>query len=238
MAHNTFVAMMTVTGRAKAADETLASFAQASVPIDHVQLQTEPPSLRMNGINFIRTLRAAIPHGKPVLVVEDDLIASSTLGPWLEWIEAQNFTVPVFLYVNQARWHSSAAAQMMADGGPTAPAGVEPVAQLNTWWGTQATWFPVDFVHALLLNDRIRWEADELSAFDLELRNILLDQRITPLVTVPHLVQHRDYPRITGGGAQHSSHAFRDGVMPPATISEPVVEAEIKPVKRAKNKEN
>jgi len=236
MPYETIVAMMTVSGRAKAADETLASFAEVGVPVDHVQLQTEPPSLRMNSINFIRTLRATIHHDKPILVVEDDLIASKALAPWLEWIEAQAFTVPVFLYLNQARWHSSKAAQTMTDGGADAPAGIDKVAQLNTWWGTQATWFPPQFVKELLLDDNIRWEAYELSAFDVELRRYCLTHGVTPLVTVPHLVQHREYPRITGGESGHSSGAFRDDVMPPATIKQTVVEAELKP-KRAQNKE-
>jgi hypothetical protein len=213
MAINSKVIMMTCGGREQAVEETLAAFAEVGVPIGHVEKQTEPPSLRMNGINYARALRAA--QGNDVLVIEDDLIPANTLSAWLEWVEAQGFTVPVFFYACQQRWQSSDAARGMWDGGDDAPAGVEPVANFHTWWGTQAVWWPEAFAARLLALDRIQWDAYELSAMDLELRNHMLDKVLTPLVTVPHLVQHRDYWRITGGSAPHKTAMFRPDATPP-----------------------
>jgi hypothetical protein len=229
MAINSKVIMMTCGGREQAVEETLAAFAEVGVPIDHVEKQTEPPSLRMNGINYARALRAA--QGNDALVIEDDLIPANTLNAWLEWVEAQGFTVPVFFYACQQRWQSSDAARGMWDGGDDAPAGVEPVANFHTWWGTQAVWWPKAFAARLLALDRIQWDAYELSAMDLELRNYMLDKVLTPLVTVPHLVQHRDYWRITGGSAPHKTAMFRPDATPP--VDNPVVAPVDNPVDNA-----
>jgi hypothetical protein len=219
MAIRSKVVMMTCRGREDAAAETLAAFADVGVPVDHVERQVEEPSLRMNGINYARALRAA--NGEDAFVIEDDLIPANTLGAWIEWVKAQGYKVPVFFYLCQQRWQSSDAARGMWDGGPDAPAGVEPVANLHTWWGTQAVWWPKEFTRGILSLDRFQWEAYELSAMDLELRNHLMDRVLTPLVTVPHLVQHRDYWRITGGSAPHKTAMFRPDATPP--VDNPVV---------------
>jgi len=219
MAHRSKVVMMTCRGREDAAAETLEAFAAVGVPVDHVEKQVEKPSLRMNGVNYSRALRAA--GNEDAFVIEDDLIPANTLSAWIEWVENQAFTVPVFFYLCRRNWQSSDAARGMWDGKPDAPAGVEPVANMNTWWGTQAVWWPKDFTRSVLTLDQFRWEAYELSAMDVELRNHLMDKVLTPLVTVPHLVQHRDYERITGsGGTPHKTMMFRPNATPP--VNNPV----------------
>jgi hypothetical protein len=75
---------------------------------------------------------------------------------------------------------------------------------------------------------------------DVELRNYCLQQGVTPLVTVPNLVQHLDYPRITGGGSTHKTQLFTDDVLPPtaekpsAKLADEVLDP---PKLRAKTKE-
>ena len=232
------VHMMTVKARANAAADTAAAFEAVGVPITHTELQVEEPSLRMNGVNYIRALQAA--RGADVLVIEDDLMPSKVLAPWLDWIAAQQFEVPVFLYLSQSRWFGDAAARKAFDEGAPVKPGVVPVANLHTWWGSQAVWWPARFAKAFLLQDRVRWMAYELSSMDMELRAYCLDLNIAPLVTVPNLVQHLDYPRITGGGSTHKTQLFTDDVLPPtaekpsAKLADEVLDP---PKLRAKTKE-
>jgi hypothetical protein len=232
------VHMMTVKARASAAADTAAAFKAVGVPITHTELQVEEPSLRMNGVNYIRALQAA--RGADVLVIEDDLMPSKVLAPWLDWIAAQQFTVPVFLYVCRSHWIGNDAARKAFDDSAPVKPGVVPVANLNTWWGSQAVWWPAAFTAPFLIQDRVRWLAYELSAMDVELRNYCLQQGVTPLVTVPNLVQHLDYPRITGGGSTHKTQLFTDDVLPPtaekpsAKLADEVLDP---PKLRAKTKE-
>ena len=232
------VHMMTVKARQAAAADTVAAFEAVSVPITHVELQVEEPSLRMNGVNYIRALLAA--RGDDVLVIEDDLVPAKTLAAWLDWIATQDFQVPVMLYVSQSRWFGDTAARKAFDEGAPVKPGVVPVANLHTWWGSQAIWWPKAFTAEFLKQDRVRWLAYELGSMDVELRAYCLDRLITPLVTVPNLVQHLDYPRITGGGAGHKTQLFGDDVLPPSVESASVKIADedsVPPKSRVKTKE-
>jgi hypothetical protein len=182
-----------------------------------VEKQVEEPSLRMNGVNYARALRAA--GNEDAFVIEDDLIPANTLSAWIQYVENQAFTVPVSFYVWLPHWQSSDAAVTMANGGADAPAGVEPINNFRNWSGTQAMWWPKAYRDALLAQDRFFWDAYELSAMDMELRAWMLTRGEVPLITVPHLVQHRDYARITGGGAPHKSPMFRPDALPPTVVS-------------------
>jgi hypothetical protein len=213
MAHRSKVIMMTCPGREQAAEETMAAFAAVGVPVDHVQRQTEEPSLRMNGVNYSRALRAS--QGQDAFVIEDDITPANTLSAWIEWVENQGFTVPVLFYLWLPIWNSSEAAVAMAKGGPEAPYGVEPIVSLRNWSGTIAVWWPNSYVQEMLSQHRWAVEAYELTAMDLELKAYMLNRNETPLVTIPHLVQHGNWKRITGGGGPHRATMFRPDALPP-----------------------
>jgi hypothetical protein len=174
----------------------------------------------MNGVNYTRALKAM--RGHDVLVVEDDIIPASTLPAWIEWIENQGFTVPVLLYAWQARYFDDPEIAAAFDaGGPAPHREWCPSAQSATGLARIAVWWPREFHETMLKEERFFWEAYELEAMDLELRKYCIERGITPVVVVPNLVQHRDYPRITGGGAPHKSNLFDADAMPPKTASAP-----------------
>jgi hypothetical protein len=215
MAIRSKLVMMTCPGRNEAALETFNAFRDVGAPFDLVQRQAEPPSLRMNGVNYTRALKAM--RGHDVLVVEDDVIPANTLPAWIEWIENHGFTVPVLLYAWQARYFDDPEIAAAFDAGGPAPHRMVPLGAIRNWSGTIAVWWPREFHETMLKEERFFWEAYELEAMDLELRKYCIERGITPMVVVPNLVQHRDYPRITGGGAPHKSNLFDADAMPPKT---------------------
>jgi hypothetical protein len=211
--YRTKVVMMTCPGRNEAALETFNAFRDVGAPFDLVHRQSEAPSLRMNGVNYTRALKAM--RGHDVLVVEDDIVPANTLAAWIEWIENQGFTVPVLLYAWQARYFDDPEIAAAFDAGGPAPHRVVRLGALRNWSGTQAVWWPREFHETMMREERFFWEAYELDAMDLELRKYCIERGITPLVVVPNLVQHRDYARITGGGAPHKTRLFDADAMPP-----------------------
>lgn len=213
MAIRSKLVMMTCPGRSEAALETFNAFKDVGAPFDLVQRQAEPPSLRMNGVNYTRALKAM--RGHDVLVVEDDITPANTIAAWIEWIENQGFTVPVLLYSWQARYFDDPEVAAAFDAGGPAPQRVVPLGAMRNWSGTIAVWWPREFHEKMIAEERFFWEAYELDAMDLELRRYCLERGITPLIVVPNLVQHRDYARITGGGAPHKSNLFDADAMPP-----------------------
>lgn len=234
------IVMQTCPGRNEAALLTFNAFRDVGAPFDYVQRQAEPPSLRMNGVNYSRALKWA--RGHDVLVVEDDVIPASTLPAWIEWVENQGFTVPVLLYAWQARYFDDAEVADVFDRGGHVPTRVVPLGSMRNWSGTIAVWWPCEFHEKMMAEDRFFWEAYELEALDLELRRYCERIGVVPLVLVPNLVQHRDYVRITGGGAPHKSNVFVNDAMPPvgvpgaAIASDTLPDEILTPRKRGRNK--
>lgn len=218
----TTITMQTVTRRERIASETRANFARIGAPIHCVSVQTEPPSNRMNGVNAHRALRDAVRQKRQaVLIIEDDLIPSSALPHWLEYLERTQ-DAPVALYLTSEHFFPDTMIHKARGGsGPDPRPHVGVTKRLHMWWGSQAVWIPQAIAVDYLDSDRIRNDADNIRTFDVEFRNYLARAGFPLLVTFPNLVQHANERNVISPQRPiHKSRCYRDGVLPPALPAE------------------
>lgn len=213
----TAITMQTVTSRARAAQETTDAFAAIGAPVNFTSVQTEPPSNRMNGVNAHRALRLAVAAKKQaVLLIEDDLIPSSTLPEWLDYLERTQDTVVALYLASEHFFPEELLPQARGATTPDPRPNLWPTRKLHMFWGSQAIWMPQAIAEEYLSSPRIRNDADNITTFDGELRVFLQHAGLPLLVTFPNLVQHRAYRNVINSSRQiHSSRCYRDGVRPP-----------------------
>jgi hypothetical protein len=218
----TTITMQTVTSRHKAAAETIDAFALIGAPVHHVTTQTEPPSNRMNGINAHRALRLAVASKRQaVLLIEDDLIPSTTLPAWLNYLERTQDAVVALYLASEHFFPEALLPQARGASVPDPRPRVWPTRKLHMFWGSQAIWIPQAIAEEYLSTPRIRNDADDIRTFDSELRVFLQHAGVPLLVTFPNLVQHRQYRNVINSARQiHSSRCYRDHVRPPELPAE------------------
>lgn len=213
----TTITMQTVTSRQAAAAETLDAFGQIGAPVNHVAVQSEPPSNRMNGVNAHRALRLAVASKRQaVLLIEDDLIPSKTLPDWLDYLERTQDTVVALYLASEHFFPEALLPQARGASAPDPKPSVWPTRKTHMFWGSQAIWLPQAIAEEYLSSPRIRNDTDDIRTFDAELRVFLQHAGLPLLVTFPNLVQHRAYRNVINSSRQiHSSHCYRNGVRPP-----------------------
>lgn len=224
---STVVAMFSHASRATVRERTIEAFHAAGVPVHHVQVQTEAPKQAMNRRNAWTALKHAVEHlagkmdAKAILLIEDDILPSSTLASWLEYLE-QHETRITTLYSPVERFFPERYQPLARGTSRKDPEStIVTVQDLRGWWGSQAVWIPIDWAIRLKNDARLQvWERG-LGPWDHALRAILQEHGATMGMCVPLPIQHVGEPNlITPTKRPHSSRAFRQDAPAPAVIGE------------------
>jgi hypothetical protein len=214
----TTITMQTVTRRERIASETRAAFGRVAAPVHCVSVQTEPPSNRMNGVNAHRALRQAVQQKRQaVLLIEDDLIPSSTLPDWLDYLE-HTTDHPVALYLASEHFFPATMLDVARGAYKSDPKPhLGPVNRVHMWWGSQAVWIPQAIAEEYLAHPRIAGDVDNIRTFDVEFRVFLQRDGLPFSVTFPNLVQHANERNVISPQRPiHKTRCYRDDVRPPA----------------------
>ena len=208
--------------RADTLDGTLEAMHAVGATVDHVTVQTTPPSSRGNRANATATLAAMVHHPlrgdtAGVLLIEDDIRPAQTLTAWLDLIAAE-CRHPTTLYTpNGVTRYAPEAWRAVMSGERTVTTGaLHACHALRGWWGSQAVYFPWQWAEYLIRHP-LMTQDDHGGPFDTTLREILL-LMIEPLVfTLPSIVQHTA-PRnlVAPHRKAHHSISYHEHVMPPA----------------------
>ncbi len=222
----TSIVIQTTTKRKKALAETLTSLAAANLTPDFISEQTEPASLRMNGINAHRALRGARKNTNAALLLEDDLRFNPHLPEWLAFLERTSST-PTLLYLASASFAPDEVASAARGARTRIPnAVVLPVRRQRLWWGSQAVWIPREIARAYLDLKRVKTNAGDLRTFDTEFRTFLALEGVPLRVLVPNVVQHLEYRNLVSPARPvHKSFLYREDARPPRASDLEVVPA-------------
>lgn len=221
----TVVAIYSHESRKAIREQTIADFAEVGLTPSVVKVQTDPPSQLANRLNAYFTLRMAtnMHPGKPVLLLEDDVIPARTLPAWLAYLEAHEERV-VTLYT-QAQ-HFLPAGTLPTKGHPRSQVGT--LEALHAFHGSQALWIPPKRGAAILADGRFtnpKHEAWERALrrspggpWDRTLREHLIDHDETMGVAIPNVVEHRAPPSVVNRPHKRpTSVCFSPEAPPPPT---------------------
>lgn len=197
--HRSAVAAYSHARRAATLDLTRAAFADAGVPIDVEQVQTEAPTQARNRRNARAALKRSLEeHVRPrdlpgVLLIEDDVIPATTLSAWLAYLERTQER-PVALYAPTIdRFYPLRLNRVARGERPAARsevATIEP-ATLRGWWGAQAIWLPAVWAEIVVRDVRMDAHESSLGPWDHALRRLIAERGATLGVAVPNVIQHR-----------------------------------------------
>lgn len=217
----TVVAMYSHVTREACREATILEFARVGCPVAHVQLQSAAPRPREQRRNAWQALRAAALTLAPsvgargVLLVEDDVAPADTLPEWLAYLEATQ-TRAVTLYAHSDRWYPLRLRRVARGERAATRSEVATVADLGTWWGSQAVWLPIALAREFAVEPRLEAHEHGLGPWDSALKAFVIERGDTLGVAVPNVVQHLAPPNLVNAGRPpHASACFvRDASAP------------------------
>ena len=199
----TRVAIFTHDSRVETLARTLDALEAANVPVATISTQTVEGSGPANRKNAARALYQAF-DGNPVLVLEDDVIASRYLRDWLEYLEARVHEVTCLLPMRPEFYTVDTEVEVRKSRHPRrdAPLALTPTRlevnpNLQHFWGSQAMWLPAWFAELVLKDDRV-WSDEHapLGPWDHTIRKLLMEQNRVMLTAYPAVFQHQSPPSV------------------------------------------
>lgn len=209
--------------RAETLAATLADFDAVGLPVAHVEIQTRPPKQAHNRLNAYQALKTALerhvsPRDAPgVLLIEDDVIPSSTLPAWLEHVERTQERPVAFYTPTSDRWYPMRLWRVARGERRASRSEICTAENLARWWGAQAVWLPTEWVRSIVLDERMQIHEHGLGPWDHALRRLILERGATLGIAVPNQVQHRQERNLVTPAKRPSRSAtFENGAPPPA----------------------
>lgn len=194
---NTTVGIFSHETRTNELARTVEYLAMAGITPDVINTQTGVGSAFRNRLNAVTTLRDAY-DGRPVLLLEDDVLAGKHVTAWVEYLEYHSRDV-VSLAVMKPQFYTERTEVALRNERTrqSGPPRLEECPRLQHWWGSQAVWMPSRFVEHVLADPRITSEADNtLGPWDHTIRRFLLEMDERLLVAFPSVFQHQSPPSV------------------------------------------
>lgn len=195
--------------------ESLRAFDAVGLPVDHVRVQTAPPSQPENRKNAWRALQDAF-DGSDILLLEDDVIPADTLGGWLAYLQAREDR-PVSLFASARHFYPP-------DSLKDRTSRVVTLQSLRAWYGSQAVYMPARIVERVLADpafldpELAPWEKATRGAggpFDRAFREHLQGHGEAMGLTIPNVVQHRAPPSVVQRDSARPTSPYFDTDAPP-----------------------
>ena len=148
----TRVAIFSHVSRERTRKQTIASLDAVGITPDVITIQQEAGAQWRNRLNALHALSQAA-DGSPVLLLEDDVIAASTVPQWLSFLEGVNITTD--LCVTGAHHYPNPLGRQIMEQKYPHDSRVVPMPDLKKWWGSQAVWLPAHIVAGILAEESL-----------------------------------------------------------------------------------
>lgn len=176
---------------------TVEYLAEAGITPDVINTQTGVGSAFKNRLNAVTTLERVY-DGRPVLLLEDDVLAGKHVKAWVEHLEYHARDVVSLLPMKPESYTEQTEVALRNPRKRKAkPSRLEVCPRLQHWWGSQAVWMPARFAERVLNDDRVKDEADNtLGPWDHTIRKLLMEHDEQLLVAFPAVFQHQSPPSV------------------------------------------
>lgn len=168
--------------------QTIDALAVVGVTPSVITIQTEPGAQWRNRHNALDALSQAA-DGTAVLLLEDDVIAASTLPLWLSYLERVNITTD--LCVTATNHYPNPLGDQVAQQKYPPESQVLPMPDLRKWWGSQAVWIPAHVIDGILAESSMREPTHSpWGPWDHTLRKYHRDNNLPFNVAYPSVFDH------------------------------------------------